>query len=595
MRRRSRRARRRRRNLILRWVIFLILIIGISFLFLVWQRYGMTKERADLGDYFGIEADGSIGVVVNSQVVKSSSGMPAGRTYDGTDYIEYSVVRDLINSRFYWDANENVLLYTLPTGSVSAQVGSREYTDLTETKPLDYVAVKTEGRIAYIAVPFLEQYTNMTAAHFDTPDRVVVRSQWGEVDTAKAKRDTQVRYQGGVKSPILSDVAKDAPLYVLEDEDDWKKVLTEDGFVGYVPTSALKDVGKEQLEHAFEEPVYTHLSEKRTINMAWHNVEHADANNYVLTTIASTKGLTVLAPTWFSIADINGNMNSIADTDYVNYAHQSNLKVWAVLRDFHGGINSYDETYEVLSYTSRRTKLINQVIAAAIQAGVDGINLDFELISAECGEHYIQFVRELSVKCRQNGLVFSVDNYVPQAYNEHYDLQEQANMADYVVLMAYDEHTAGSKEAGSVSSYDYVKNGIEDALEKVPAGQLVTGIPFYTRLWTLTEKTKDELAAEAGTEDADYPYHVQSAALGMEEAQKAVEEAGVQAAWDETTRQNYAQWESDGTTKKIWLEDRQSLEEKLKLIKEHKLAGVAEWKLGLEESSIWDLILQYVN
>ena len=161
-------------------------------------------------------------------------------------------------------------------------------------------------------------------------------------------------------------------------------------------------------------------------------------------------------------------MTSIASSEYVNYAHQSNLEVWAALRDFHGGISSYDETYEVLSYTSKRETLINQVIAAALQSGIDGINLDFELISLECGEHYIQFVRELSVKCRQNGLVFSIDNYVPQPYNEHYNLKEQGIMADYVFLMAYDEHIDGSYEAGSVASYGYVEQGIADALTMIP-------------------------------------------------------------------------------------------------------------------------------
>ena len=195
------------------------------------------------------------------------------------------------------------------------------------------------------------------------------------------------------------------------------KVATADGFVGYVRTGALRGIQTETISREFEEPVYTNISKNYTINMAWHNVSNSDANNYILQTIAGTKGLTTIAPTWFSIADTDGNLTSIADTDYVNYAHQSNLEVWAVLRDFHGGISSYDETYQVLSYTSKRTRLINQVIAAALEAGVDGINLDFELISSDCGVHYIQFVRELSVKCRQNGLVFSVDNYVPQPYN----------------------------------------------------------------------------------------------------------------------------------------------------------------------------------
>ena len=279
----------------------------------------------------------------------------------------------------------------------------------------------------------------------------------------------------------------------------------------------------------------------------------------------------------------------------MNYAHQLNLEVWAVLRDFHGGINSSDETYEVLSYTSKRTNLINQVIAEALQNGIDGINLDFELISAECAEHYLQFVRELSVKCRQNGIVLSIDNYVPMPYNQFYDLEEQAAVADYIIIMGYDEHTDGSYEAGSVASYGYVKDGIENALKLVPNKKLINAVPFYTRLWFETPKTEEELAQEAGTEAANYPNHVTSTALGMDDAEQAIQNAGAKIEWDDEAKQNYAQWEADGGTYKIWLEDSQSLEEKLNLIKQNNLAGVAEWRIGWESSNIWDLILQYVN
>ena len=207
----------------------------------------------------------------------------------------------------------------------------------------------------------------------------------------------------------------------------------------------------------------------------------------------------------------------------------------------------------------------------------------------------MQFVRELSVSCRQNGLVFSVDNYVPQPYNEHYDLEEQGTVADYVIIMGYDEHTDSSYEAGSVASLGYVKQGIEDALKKVPETKLIAAVPFYTRLWFETPKTEEELAAEAGTEAASYPDKISSEALGMDEAQEAVANAGAQAQWDENTSQNYAEWEADGGTYKIWLEDNQSLEEKLKVISANDLAGVAEWRLGWENASVWDLILQYIN
>ena len=238
---------------------------------------------------------------------------------------------------------------------------------------------------------------------------------------------------------------------------------------------------------------------------------------------------------------------------------------------------------------------VYQVIAAALQSQVDGINLDFELISSKCGVHYIQFVRELSVKCRENNLVLSVDNYVPKPYNTQYDLKEQAAVADYVFIMAYDEHTDGSNEAGSVASISYLENGVTDALKLVPKEKLVAAIPFFTRLWKETPKTEEELAAEAGTEAADYPNSVSSQALGMDEAAQAVQNAGVTAQWDDETKQNYAKWEADGSTYRIWLEDMQSLEEKMTVIRQNELAGVAEWSLGRENSGVWDLILQYLN
>ena len=353
--------------------------------------------------------------------------------------------------------------------------------------------------------------------------------------------------------------------------------------------------GTENISRDFKEPVYTNISKDYRINMVWHNVSNATANGYIQQSLAGTEGLNTIAPTWFSISDTEGNLTSIASADYVSYAHQSGLEVWAVLRDFHGGINSYDETYQVLSYTSKRQRLISQVIQAALASDVDGINLDFELVSSECGPHYIQFVRELSVACRENGLVFSVDNYVPQPYNQHYDIAEQGVVADYVIIMAYDEHTDASYEAGSVASISYLQNGIADALDSVPRERLIAGVPFFTRLWLETPKTEDELAGEAGTEAASYPDKISSKAMGMDEAAQTVADAGAQTVWDEETKQNYAEWKTDGGTYKIWLEDADSLEEKLKVINENELAGIAEWSLGMENQAVWNLIRSYLN
>ena len=482
--RRPQTKRRRRRNLGIRICLTVILIIAAIAAVFLWKRYSPSKEKANLDKYYGIEQEGQLAIVVNNEVVE-----PKGMIADGKAYIQYEIVRDYINSRFYWDPNENILLYTLPKDMVSVEVGSKDYTVSKDKNSEDYVILKTEGSTAYIALDFVQQYTNIDYEVYDNPERVVIVGDWGEHTVAEVKKDTQVRYQGGVKSPILTEMKKGEEVTVIEDEDNWKKVRTKNGFIGYIKNSALKDAKKKNVTRKFEEQEFTNISKDYTINMAWHNVTNSDANSGVLQKIAESKGLTTIAPTWFHVKDTDGNMDSIASTDYVNYAHQANIEVWATIRDFDGGINSYDESYALLSYTSKRETLINQLVAEALQSNIDGINVDFEKISEECGEHYIQFIRELSVRCRQNGLVLSVDNYVPKGFNMQYDRKEQGIVADYVIIMGYDEHYAGSPEAGSVASYDFVKEGITETLKEVPADKVISGIPFFTRLWEQTPKT----------------------------------------------------------------------------------------------------------
>ena len=395
-----------------------------------------------------------------------------------------------------------------------------------------------------------------------------------------------------MKSPILTEVKEGDKVIVIEDVSNWKKVRTENGFVGYIRKSGLKDEKTETISREFQEEEYTGIHKDYKINLAWHQVTSEMANSSLQDTLAGVSGLTTISPTWFSVADNSGNLTSIASADYVDQAHQSGMEVWALVDNFGENINNL----ELLSSTSARTNLIEQLITESLRVGVDGINVDFEQIEAEAGEHFIQFIRELSVRCRQNNLVLSVDNYVPKGYNTHYHRKEQGVMADYVIIMGYDEHFGGSYEAGSVASYGYVKEGIEETLKEVPAEKIINAVPFYTRLWKETLKTEEELAGQQGTEAGEYAMKVTSEALGMAEAADRVRAAGVTAVWDNTTKQNYASWtDSNGSTYKIWLEDTSSLKAKLQLIKENNLAGVAEWKLGFETSDVWSLISQYVN
>ena len=589
-RKRARARKRRQRNLAMKVFLFIIIIVGVIGGAFLLKKYGPTKEKADLNEYYGIQKENQLAVIVDNEVLGAS-----GIMLDGKPYVEYSVVRDYLSGRFYVDFNENILLYTLPEGTIRADVGSTEYMLQKERTSVGYTLLKMEGSTAYISLDFVQEYTNIDFQTYEEPSRVMIISDWGETTVATVKRNTQVRYRGGVKSPILTNVSKKDVVTVIEDEDNWKKVRTEDGYVGYMKTNCLKNERKEQISRDFEEQVYPSISKDYTINLAWHVVTNKTANNTVLSTIADTKGLTTISPTWFTVADTRGNINSLASSQYVNYAHQSNIEVWGLVRDFDGGINSYEESYELLSHTTHRENLINQLIAEALKTKLDGINVDFEKISTECGEHFIQFVRELSVKCRQNGIILSVDNYVPAGYNKHYNLEEQGTVADYVIIMGYDEHYAGSYESGPVASLAYVKSGIEETLKVVPKEKTINAVPFYTRLWKEVPKTEGELAAEEGTEAAEYSVKVTSSAYGMRAAEQVIATAGAQIVVDEATGHNYAQWEADGATYKIWLEDEAALEAKLKLMKEYELAGNAAWRLGYEKSDTWELILKYVN
>ena len=590
--RNSRRAylkRRRQRELVHKIILFIILIVGIIGGALLIKLFGPSKERVNLDKYYGIENENQLAIIIDNEIVGAK-----GIVIDDNPYVEYSVVRDYLNSRFYVDVNENIMLYTLPEETIRVNVGSKDYTLRKETKSKDYTILKMEGNIAYIALEFVKEYTNIEFSVYDDPNRVVIVSDWTP-KVATVKKDTQIRTDNNVKSEILTGVSKKSEVTIIDKKGNWKQVRTEDGVIGYMKGRCLKKEEIRFIERNFQEQIYPNISKDYTINMAWHVVSNRDANNNVLEMIANTKELTTISPTWFMVKDTKGNLTSLASSQYVNYAHQLGIEVWALVKDFDGGIGSREETYELLSHTTTRENLTNQLVGKALEYKLDGINVDFENVSKECGEHYLQFLRELSLKCRQNEIILSVDNPIPSQYSTQYDLEEQGKIVDYVIIMGYDEHHKGSLESGPVASYDFVKKGIEDALKEVPKEKLINAVPFYTRLWKEVEKTAEELEAQEGTDAAEYPYKVTSEAYGMSKIHIAIENAGAKVKVDKATGQNYAEWVAGDATYKVWLEDEAALEAKLKLMKEHDLAGVAAWRLGFEKSDIWELILKYVN
>ena len=573
-RRRKKRRRRSRQMIPVLIALVLILVVGGGIVGkMLYDKYSPSKEKADMNEYFNLTDSQELAIIMNDEMLEDK-----GRIIDGRAYLHVETVYQYLNSRFYWDATENLYLYALPTELVSVDVGSSEYTIAKAKHSEDYVILRADGSDTYVALDFIKEYTNFTYELWEEPNHIQIFTDFGEKDVVTAEKNAQVRYKPGIKSPILTEVEKSTAMYVLEELEEieeWTRVLTKDGFIGYVRDKQISEITQETVvEPEFEEPDYYSITKDYKINLGWHQVTNTDANSQLLERIADAKGLNTISPTWFSIKDTDGNISSIASQSYVNYAHQQGLEVWGLVDNFTDGVS----TYETLSKTSSRQRLVNQLAAAAIQYGLDGINVDFEMITPDCGRAYIQFIRELSIMCRINGIILSVDNYVPTASSEHYFRDEQGVFADYVIIMGYDEHYAGSEEAGSVASYGFVESGIKKTLEEVPSDKVINAIPFYTRFWRTDEDG-----------------NVTSEALGMAGADKKAENNEVEPTWDETSRQYYIEFEYQNSIYQMWMEEERSIEEKMKLIKEYDLAGVACWRLGYERSGIWDVILKYVN
>ena len=545
-------------------VVLIFVIIAITFGMKVVDRFSYSEERMDLNEYFSLAADDEAALVLNNEIREEK-----GVVRDGRCYLSLETVHTYLNDRFYADYNENWLLYTTPDEIIYAQAG--------ETGEDGYVPAYLEDGVMYVALDYVKKYTNFSYTLYTEPNRMVMTTVWDEHSVADIKRNTAVRYQGGIKSDILTEAAAGDKVTVLEKMETWSEVVTQDGFIGYVENKRLENERSETLIPVtdYVEPEYTSIHRDYKISLGWHQVTSEAANSTLSEVLEGVSGMNVISPTWFFLSDNDGNFASIGSSSYVQEAHDRGLEVWALVDNF-----TYDvDMKAILSYTSKRQKLIEGLINEALSLGVDGINVDFEQVPGHGGEDYIEFLRELSIPCRANGLVLSVDNYVPRGYNSHYHWKEQGIVADYVIIMGYDEHYGGSQEVGSVASINYVEEGISTMVQYVPAEKVINAVPFYTRIWETTSEG------------------VKSQAVSMTAAEDFLAQRGVEAVWDETTCQNYAQLEENGALFQVWLEDEESLQVKINVMKEYGIGGVAAWKLGYESGhpEVWTVISDFAN
>lgn len=549
-------------------VLILIVIVGaagvVSFLI---NRYKPGTEYMAGNEYFNLTDENSVALIQNGELLEEQAVLIGGEPYAAYTYVESQ-----LNSCFYWDEETKGILLTTSGGVQTLLPGDAAVAKTPGGQPA--VQQESDGKV-YISLDVVKEYTDLDYAYYSDPNRVVIRNEWDGVEQATVQSDTaQVRQKGGIKSLILADVQKGDALLYLENLDNWCKVMTADGYTGYIQTEDISEPEAIEARTAKKDS-YERITRDHKINLVWHQSTSTESNDAMAEMTAEMTGVNVISPTWFSVTDETGTISSLASADYVKLAHEAGREVWGLIDNFN---EAFDETTD-LAYASVRSRIIEQLLAEAASCGMDGINVDFENLKEAGIPHYLQFLRELTSAAHAQNLVVSVDTPVPQAYTMYYQRGEQARFVDYMIVMAYDEHFAGSEEAGSVSSLPFVQQAVEEMTRVMPADQVICGIPFYTRVWT------EKFGQSAITSEV----------LGMDGAKNYAKENQMTETWDASLGQNVATVETSDARYTIWMEDEQSMEEKLKVIQSADLAGVAEWKLGFECADVWSLISKYIE
>lgn len=549
-------------------VLILIVLVGaagiVSFLI---NRYKPGTEYMAGNEYFNLTDENSVALIQNGELLEEQAVLIGGEPYAAYTYVESQ-----LNSCFYWDEETKGILLTTSGGVQTLLPGDAAVAKTPGGQPA--VQQESDGTV-YISLDVVKEYTDLDYAYYSDPNRVVIRNEWDGMEQATVQSDTaQVRQKGGIKSLILADVQKGDTLLYLENLDNWCKVMTADGYTGYIQTEDISEPEAIEARTAKKDS-YERITRDHKINLVWHQSTSTESNDAMAEMTAEMTGVNVISPTWFSVTDETGTISSLASADYVKLAHDAGREVWGLIDNFN---EAFDETTD-LAYASVRSRIIEQLLAEAASCGMDGINVDFENLKEAGIPHYLQFLRELTSAAHAQNLVVSVDTPVPQAYTMYYQRGEQARFVDYMIVMAYDEHFAGSEEAGSVSSLPFVQQAVEEMTRVMPADQVICGIPFYTRVWT------EKFGQSA----------IISEVLGMDGAKNYAKENQMTETWDASLGQNVATVETSDARYTIWMEDEQSMEEKLKVIQSADLAGVAEWKLGFECADVWSLISEYIE
>jgi len=545
-------------------VIICALVIGAISVYVVYFAPNNTIVEAF--------DEGKLNLVIGDNIIED--GMPAVK--NGEVLLPFDIIKKYIDPYIYMDEELKKVIVTTYEKVIRMKLDSNEA--LINNKPVKLEnPVIEENKSVYIPLNFLDEYYNIDVNYVEGKNVIIIDKKGTNTKMAEpVSKKAAIRKGESIKFPIYQKFNLEEEslnrMVVFGDNGEWLKVRSRDGIIGFIEKKYVK-VTEQKIDSAEGTAGIKELwkPQKGKINVVWDAIYKNNTTGW--TNKDRIEGLDVVSPTWFEVKDAKGTMVNRASLPYVEWAHKNNYKVWAHLSNNLGGP---DNTGVFLNNTDAREIVINKVLEYSSQYKLDGINIDFEDINLKDKDALTQFVRELSPLLREKGLVVSMD-ITPVSTNENwslcYDRKVLGETVDYIMLMAYDQHWAGSPKAGSVAQLSWVEESIKRTLDFIPKEKLLLGLPYYTRVW-ITENDK-----------------LRSVAVSMGYAKSLIKENNAQVKWDEESGQFYAEYnKKNGSNNKIWLESEESIDLKSSLVHKYDLAGAAGWRKDFEESSIWNIL-----
>ncbi len=421
----------------------------------------------------------------------------------------------------------------------------------------------------YIPINELKDVYNIEINYIESTKNLVIDSLNKEQKKAVVSANSSIKSTKKFIAKTVARVKKGECVIVISNENGYAKIRTEDGRIGYIKSKKIDNevTARQNMEQEKQ------ITNK--VNLVWdYYSQVASAPDRTDTQI---DGVNVVSPSFFNIDKYGKLIENIGSRGqaYLEWARQNDCKIWPMVQNS-GDSTMMDTTSKIMNSYTKRKELIESIINVCIKYKLDGINLDFENMRKEDKDLYSRFIIELEPRMKELGLVLSVDVTAPDGsdtWSLCFDRHVIGDVADYIIFMAYDEYGESSTKSGTTSGYDWVELGLKKFLdtEEIEPGKIILGVPLYTRLWTEDSSGKV----------------LKKSVISMKDIDNTIP-SDVERKWDDKLKQYYVEYKDGNNTNKMWIEDLKSLKEKLGLISEYQLGGLASWEKGMETDDVWN-------